>query len=88
MTVGELLARMSSRELTEWAAYETVHGPLGPRRDDFLAALVAHTIAAVNSEKGKSPDLAKMLPNWDYQATVNDGLIPLEGETEDFDDDD
>lgn len=40
-------------------------GPIGAARDDFHAALIAHTIAAVNGEKGKIPPLAKFLPRWD-----------------------
>lgn len=63
--MAELLARISSRELTEWAAYELVSGPIGPSRGDFQAALIASTIAAVNAEKGKAPSLTDFMPNWD-----------------------
>jgi hypothetical protein len=41
MTVRELLARIDSRELTEWAAFERLYGPLGPVRHDYLTAMVA-----------------------------------------------
>jgi hypothetical protein len=39
MTVRELLARIDSRELTEWAAYEHYAGPLGPSWSDEATAL-------------------------------------------------
>jgi hypothetical protein len=39
MTVRDLLARTTSRELAEWVAYEHHAGPLGPAwRDDTAAA--------------------------------------------------
>jgi hypothetical protein len=44
MTVGELLARISSRELSEWAAYFELE-PFGEERADVRAALVAATVA-------------------------------------------
>lgn len=47
---------MSSRELTEWAAFEREHGPLGPGRGDWQAALVAHTIAVAHGGKGDVSD--------------------------------
>lgn len=44
-----MLARVSSTELTEWAAYERITGPLDrARRGDYQAALIAATIANVN----------------------------------------
>lgn len=40
MTVAQLLSCISSRELTEWQAYEQATGPLGSRySDDVLAAI-------------------------------------------------
>lgn len=60
MTVAELLARTSSRELSEWAAYERHAGPLGSSwRDEALAAIheelqkLQYLIGAVNTEKNK-----------------------------------
>jgi hypothetical protein len=38
MTVGEMLARMSSEELTEWRAYERIE-PFGCPAEDFRAGL-------------------------------------------------
>lgn len=51
MTVEELLARISSRELAEWAAFEQEHGPLGLERGDWQAAVVAQAIAGDGKTK-------------------------------------
>ncbi|MFM9629518.1 hypothetical protein ACKI10_18060 [Streptomyces galilaeus] len=52
MPVRELLARTSSREITEWMAYEKVTGPLDSRlRTDIAASIVAATV--VNSQGPK-----------------------------------
>jgi len=66
MTVGELLRRIDSRELTAWAAYERVAGPLGPERLDILAAIIASTIANANrTKKGKALKPADFMPDWE-----------------------
>lgn len=52
MTVGELLSRVSSAELTEWMAFDLVD-PFGAERADLRAGIVASTIANVNRGKGK-----------------------------------
>lgn len=44
MTVGELLQRMSSRELTEWMAFFSLE-PWGTEVEDWRAGLIASTIA-------------------------------------------
>lgn len=44
MTVQELLARISSRELAEWAAYFSLE-PFGEERADLRSAIVAATMA-------------------------------------------
>ena len=44
--MGELLATISSRELTEWVAYEAEHGPIGVRPDwgpSLLASLFVNS---------------------------------------------
>lgn len=58
MTVAELDARISSRELSEWMAYETVTGPLAHRRGDIQAATVAAVVA--NSQKSKRAKKSKI----------------------------
>jgi hypothetical protein len=53
MTVEELSGRMSSRELSEWAAYFAIE-PFGEERADLRAGIVASTIANVHAgRKGK-----------------------------------
>lgn len=66
MPVAELLARITSGELTEWMAYERVTGTLGPERNDFLHAITATTIANANRGKGKAPvKVSAFMPKWD-----------------------
>ncbi|GAA3223280.1 phage tail assembly protein T [Actinocorallia longicatena] len=65
MTVAELLARISSAEITEWAAYEEIAGPLGPARGDIQTALVASTIANANRGKGPKAKIKDFLLTWD-----------------------
>jgi len=49
MTVRELLERIDSRELTEWAVYFGLE-PWGTEVEDWRAGLVAATIANVNRD--------------------------------------
>ena len=65
MTVGELLARASSRELTEWMAYEREHGPLGPDRGDWQAANIAYTTGVMAAgKKGRKLKLTDFVLKW------------------------
>lgn len=52
MTVRELLQRIDSRELTEWAAYFALE-PWGTEVEDWRAGLVAATIANANRDPKK-----------------------------------
>lgn len=63
MTVRELLARTDSRELSEWAAYEQVSGPIGPERADLHAAIISSTVANAFSKRKFAP--ADFMPKWD-----------------------
>ncbi|MFE9381774.1 hypothetical protein ACFYMO_00835 [Streptomyces sp. NPDC007025] len=64
MTVRELLARTSSRELTEWQAYERVTGPLDIRaRLDISAGVVAATVANSAGAKKKAKP-SDFIPTW------------------------
>lgn len=55
---------MSSREITEWMAYERVTGPLDPaQRADISASIVAATVANSNGAKLTAKDF---IPVW-YQ---------------------
>jgi hypothetical protein len=61
-----MLGRVSSAEITQWAAYERVNGPLGARRGDYHAALICTTIAnALKGKKGRSKQLSDFLFEWD-----------------------
>lgn len=71
MTVGELLSRITSEELTEWMAYEQVTGPLGAERDDILMAILAATIANTNrGKRGRRARPKDFLPTWDQARKV------------------
>src|SRR5262245_55035770 len=68
-SVAELLSTVSSRELSEWMAYERVAGPLGAHRIDVAGALVAAVVANVNRpSRSKSYDVEDFLPKWEYVA--------------------
>ncbi len=51
MTVAELGDRMSSQELSEWLAYNSIE-PIGPQRADLAAGIIASTIANTNRTRG------------------------------------
>lgn len=59
---------LTSRELTEWAAYERVTGPLGADRLDVLFALLCATIVNSQPRRRGQP-----------KAQVSDFLIPWDG---------
>jgi len=58
MTVGELLSRISSRELTEWRAYYALE-PFGDDRADLRAGVIAATTANVFRKSGTPPYKAR-----------------------------
>lgn len=60
-----MLSRMSSREITEWVAYERIAGPLGPERLDILAGVISATVANSQSKKKHKP--ADFIPQWDQR---------------------
>ncbi|PRX90820.1 phage tail assembly protein T [Allonocardiopsis opalescens] len=69
-SVEKLLEETSSRELTEWAVYEKVAGPLGGKRIDVAAAQIVAAIYNVNRKKG-APLInpSDLVPKWDdYQS--------------------
>mgnify|MGYP003151380016 CR=1 FL=1 len=47
----QLLQNIDSRELAEWAAYNSLE-PIGGKRGDLHAGIIASTIANVNRGKG------------------------------------
>ena len=52
MTVKELLARIDSRELSEWMAYFSLE-PWGTEVEDWRAGMIAATISNVNRDEKK-----------------------------------
>lgn len=65
MTVGELLTRISSRELAEWRAYYTME-PFGEDRADLRAGIIASTTANVFRKSGTQPYKAQdFLPKFE-----------------------
>lgn len=76
MTVGELLARASSRELAEWMAFAQLE-PIGDRRGDYQAAQVAQVIANVNRDTKKRK---KPYPVEDFLLEWEDPEEPAKGQ--------
>jgi len=59
-----MLARMSSRELSEWMAYEKITGPLDDRlRGDISAGIVAATVSNSAGAKRKVKP-SDFIPTW------------------------
>ena len=50
--VKELLQRITSRELSEWMAYESIE-PFGERRSDLRMGILASLIANANRDRRK-----------------------------------
>ncbi len=56
MTVAELLERISSEELEEWRVYDACIEPIGDRRADLRAGVVAATVAnCAPSDREREP---------------------------------
>ena len=74
MTVRELLARIDSKELSEWMAYYEVN-PFGSVRDDLQAGIIASTIANVNRGKNdKSFTPSDFMPYMDKPQQSEDDI--------------
>lgn len=67
MTVRELLARVDSRELSEWMAYYRLE-PWGTQVEDLRTGIVSATVANANRDpkKQRKPYSPKdFMPQWD-----------------------
>lgn len=53
-TVGELSSSLSSRELMEWMAFDSME-PIGDRRGDLQNAMLMCLLANINRDPKKSP---------------------------------
>lgn len=54
MTRGEMMARMSARELREWMAMAALE-PFGEMADDIRSGQIVATLININRGKGKKP---------------------------------
>jgi hypothetical protein len=63
MPVEEVLTRTSSRELTEWIAYERLYGPVGNEWRDELQASIHELLQFANHLKGASMTSEKQRKN-------------------------
>jgi hypothetical protein len=54
MSVGELLDRMTSRELAEWQAFDAIE-PIGHKRGDVQSAIIAATVANASRDPKRQP---------------------------------
>jgi len=66
-----MLAAVSSRELSEWQAYEAEHGPVHIR-PDWPAALIASTLASIHRDTKSHPEPYELgdfllggVPDWE-----------------------
>jgi hypothetical protein len=67
MTVAEMLTRVSSCELTEWAAFYALE-PFGEERADLRAGIISATVANVNrGEKQEPLAAADFMPKFDRE---------------------
>ena len=74
--IGELQGRVTSREFTEYMAYDRLE-PFGPEREDLRAGIVASTIANANRDpkRHRQPYTAEdFMPRY--------GMVDDEGETD------
>jgi hypothetical protein len=69
--VHEFLTRWSSAEITELMAYELVEGPIGGRRGDHQAALIASTVA--NALGGRRRKFTDFLFQWGKRRRARNG---------------
>lgn len=72
MTVSELLARVSSRELSEWMAYYSIE-PFGAERDNLHAGIIAS--ATVNLWRNADEEPVKP-QDWQLQFGAQDDVMP------------
>lgn len=72
MTVAELLARISSRELSEWMAYYSIE-PFGAERDNLHAGIIAS--ATVNLWRDSEDEPVKP-QDWQLQFGAEDDVVP------------
>jgi hypothetical protein len=74
MTRAELLARISSEELTEWLAFYAIE-PFGAEAGYFGHAITASTVANVNRRKGhKAMPIEDFMPKFERPKEQEQGI--------------
>lgn len=77
-TVDQLLNEISSRELTEWLAYNEIE-PIGEGRADLRAGIIASTMAEIHRDpkKRQKPfEAAEFMPDFDRAGAADDEQTP------------
>lgn len=90
MTVEEMLYRVSSRELSEWMAYEQAFGPIGPRYDSELLAGIHEQMQFANKMTGgeEYPEPRKVpRPTEFFLPPEDEEVMSVEEFNRQFDDD-
>lgn len=64
MTVGEMLSRMSSKELTEWMAFASIE-PIGESRQDLRIAMLCTLVYNAIKGKGKAAKIDDFVLKFD-----------------------
>jgi len=68
---------MTSAELTEWAAYEQVAGPIVIHEHvDVAAAIIGTLITRLGGDKRTRPE--DLIPKWGTTSSPADGWVALE----------
>ena len=75
--MAELLATISSEELTEWAAYYQID-PFGSHRADIQAGVVASTMANIHAKRGHSFTPADFIPRFGGEPVRPKSMTPDE----------
>jgi hypothetical protein len=77
MTVGELLNRISSEELTEWLLFSKTE-PIGINAHFLGHAITASTVANVNRKKGSKALQAKeFIPKFEEEDQSMDEMLQI-----------
>jgi len=77
MTVKELLARIDSRELSEWTAYYQIE-PFGEFRADIRSAIIATTLANIHRGKDQQPFRIKdFMPKFEIEKQSPDEMAEV-----------
>lgn len=78
-TVRELLGALDSRELSEWMAFDLVD-PIGGRRGDIQAAVVASTLANVwRGKETNAFEIGDFIPDFGVQLDEKPQQVDMAG---------